>query len=155
MTSSYKEFDLLSFQLGMAAAFCEMVQQGVKKLALSPPIDQKDLPQLEKALYEVAGHYGVSVWIDPAFLPSQLAREEDLKDKAVALLYRDEQMLTAYRQLKERRQKLKDQGLSQQNVMRPSPLLCGIFWDIPGKFPQSVEPFPLGVYHGKWNLSAY
>lgn len=89
----------------MAAAFCEMVQQGVKKLALSPPIDQKDLPQLEKALYEVAGHYGVSVWIDSAFLPSQLAREEDLEGKAVALLYRDEQMLTAYRQLK-------DQGLS-------------------------------------------
>ena len=112
MTSSYKEFDLLSFQLGMAAAFCEMVQQGVKKLALSPPIDQKALPQLEKALYEVAGHYGVSVWIDPAFLPSQLAREEDLKDKAVALLYRDEQLLTVYRQLKERRQKLKNQGLS-------------------------------------------
>ena len=83
-----------------------------KKLALSPPIDQKALPQLEKALYEVAGHYGVSVWIDPAFLPSQLAREEDLKDKAVALLYREEQMLTAYRQLKEQRQQLKDQGLS-------------------------------------------
>lgn len=112
MASSYKAFDLLSFQLGMAAAFCEMVQQGVKKLALSPPIDQKDLPQLEKALYEVAGHYGVSVWIDSAFLPSQLAREEDLEGKAVALLYRDEQMLTAYRQLKEQRQQLKDQGLS-------------------------------------------
>ena len=112
MTSSYKAFDLLSFQLGMAAAFCEMVQQGVKKLALSPPIDQKDLPQLEKALYEVAGHYGVSVWIDLAFLPSQLAREEDLEGKAVALLYRDEQMLTAYRHLKEQRQQGKDQGLS-------------------------------------------
>ncbi len=69
MTSSYKAFDLLSFQLGMAAAFCEMVQQGVKKLALSPPIDQKALPQLEKALYEVAGHYGVSVWIESAFSP--------------------------------------------------------------------------------------
>ncbi len=112
MTSSYKAFDLLSFQLGMAAAFCEMVQQGVKKLALSPPIDQKDLPQLEKALYEVAEHYGVSVWIDSAFLPSQLAREEDLEGKAVALLYRDEQMLTAYQHLKEQRQQLKDQGLS-------------------------------------------
>ena len=54
----------------------------------------------------------MSVWIDPAFLPSQLAREEDLKDKAVALLYRDEQMLTAYQHLKEQRQQLKDQGLS-------------------------------------------
>ena len=112
MTSAYPSFDRLSFQLGMAAAFCEMVQQGVKTLALSPPIDQNDLPLLEKALRQVAGFHHVSLWIDLAFLPSDLAHEEELAGKAVILFYQQESVLNAYHQLKARRQQLKNQGLS-------------------------------------------
>ncbi len=109
MCENYAGFDRLSYQLGMVAAFCEMVQQGVKRLALGPPMQVEDLPVLEPACHQIAQRYGVHCWTDRSFLPSDLANEQALCGKAVILLHRDEAVLAEYQALKARRTALLEQ----------------------------------------------
>lgn len=103
MNGTYPNFDRLSYQMGMVAAFSEMVQQGVKRLALSSPMRVEDLPVLEPECREIAQGYGVLCWTDRAFLPSSLADENALAGKAVILLHRDPAVLEEYQALKKRR----------------------------------------------------
>ena len=84
MLRSYPQLDPLSYQLGMVGAFCEMVQQGVKSLALSPPIPTSQAGTALAAAQEIAGHYGVRCWADGDFLPSDLAHAEDLAARGMA-----------------------------------------------------------------------
>ena len=103
MLRSYPQLDPLSYQLGMVGAFCEMVQQGVKSLALSPPIPTSQAGTALAAAQEIAGHYGVRCWADGEFLPSDLAHAEDLAGHTVILLYRDDAVLSAWPTLPLRR----------------------------------------------------
>ncbi|HJA36978.1 MAG TPA: hypothetical protein H9666_10855 [Firmicutes bacterium] len=116
MLRSYPQLDPLSYQLGMVGAFCEMVQQGVKSLALSPPIPTSQAGTALAAAQEIAGHYGVRCWADGDFLPSDLAHAEDLAGHTVILLYRDDAVLSAYQALKDRRSALAARGMAPRQA---------------------------------------
>lgn len=113
---NYPNFDRLSYQMGMAAAFCEMVQQGVKPLALSPPIQSQQMDIMGPALEEIARGYGVNAWADESFLPSALAGEDALSGTTVVLLFQNPALLEQYKALKQRRQDLLQEGMAPAQV---------------------------------------
>lgn len=92
--------DAFSFNLGMVNAFCEMVEQGVKRLALSPPIESELIPDFLPCAKEIAANFGVTCYADSNFLETELASRAELENKTVILLYRDQSVLQEYLHIK-------------------------------------------------------
>lgn len=66
------ELDARSYQLGMTYAFAEMVGSGVKRLALSPPLSESELSDIEEEVKLIADEYHLSMYIDDDFLETRL-----------------------------------------------------------------------------------
>lgn len=94
------KIDEISFQLGMVCAFCEMVQQGVKRLALSPPVEQENIEIIFAEAAGIAESFGVFCYRDDEFLATDLADRAALLGKTVILFYKDERVLKEYIALK-------------------------------------------------------
>lgn len=87
-------------ELGQVAAFSEMVAAGVKRIALSAPMEsaqmEKFLPEAEK----IAQEYGVSLYRERDFIQTDLFPATVAAGKELCVLYRDKD-LSAYLQLKQ------------------------------------------------------
>ncbi len=95
----HEGFDEASYQLGIIDAFCEMVAAGVKRLALSHPLDARLLPVLEGAAGAMAASYGVRSRIEREFIPTDLAPPGAVAGKIVILFYRDDSAILEYDRL--------------------------------------------------------
>lgn len=83
------EMDNRSYQLGVIAAFAEVVAAGIKKLALSAPLSPKDMAQLLPDAERIANENGASIYLERDFLVTDLFPEEITTDKHVLLIYLD------------------------------------------------------------------
>jgi hypothetical protein len=81
--------DNRSYQLGVIAAFSEIVAVGVKKLALSAPLSPEEMTQLLPDAERIAAENGASVYLEEDFLITDLFPEDITKDKHVLLIYLD------------------------------------------------------------------
>ncbi len=120
-------FDPFSYLLGYTECFCEMVQAGVKRLALSPPMSREHAARMEGLLPQLTGHYGIRFYREDEMLRSTLAPDSALEGKVVFLLFRDGDVLPAYLELKQREGRyLRQGGYSQQQREELSRELCAL-----------------------------
>lgn len=95
-------FDNKSMKVGMIEAFCEIVMQEVKPLALSPVIDEMEWSVLEKVSDEIAGKFHVKYYVEKDLVSSDLASDSAVKGKIVVLYYSDDKVLERYHTLHEK-----------------------------------------------------
>jgi hypothetical protein len=83
------KMDNRSYQLGVIAAFSEVVAAGVKKLALSAPLTPKEMAQLLPDAERIAQENGASIYLERDFLVTDLFPEDITSGKHVLLIYLD------------------------------------------------------------------
>jgi hypothetical protein len=112
MASSGQEsnIDRASYELGVIASFAEVVSLGVKKLALSSPLEPELFERIRERAEEIAARYAVKTYHEKSLLVTDLFSEDIAEGMYVILLYRDEKVLDTYLTLKERRRKLAESG---------------------------------------------
>jgi catechol 2,3-dioxygenase-like lactoylglutathione lyase family enzyme len=101
-----------AYVLGGIGAFGEMVNAGVKKLALSAPLSSAEMDNIMEEATRVAKQNQVNIYREPDLLVTDLFPAEATKGKEVLLIYQG----TAneeYLRLKEDARKLEEAGLYQ------------------------------------------
>jgi len=83
------QMDSRSYQLGVIAAFSEVVAVGVKKLALSAPLTPEEMAQLFPDAERIAKENGASIYLEKDFLVTDLFPENITAGKQVFLIYLD------------------------------------------------------------------
>lgn len=85
--------------LGIMTSFAEMVDAGVKPLALSEPMSQELAEELWPEAQQIANRYDVSIYRENELLKTALFPEDVAEDKAVFIFYKDS-ALQRYQDLK-------------------------------------------------------
>ena len=109
MAISYR-VDQISFELGMINSFIEMVACGVKKLAISPPIEPQNLELLVQASKEISEGFGTRYYVEQSLLITDIQSAEFTKGKNSILYYAKEQYIQEYLLLKKRVEELEAMG---------------------------------------------
>ena len=78
--------DQRSYRLGSIGAFAEMVEAGVKKLALSAPLLPGEMDALMEDARRVAAEHGVEVYREADFLVTDLFRSELTEGRDVLVI---------------------------------------------------------------------
>ena len=102
---NYKNFDKISFDLGMIECFCEMVAAKVKTLALSPAINPEHIEIVKKAVVEIAKKYQIKYFIEDNMILNNIAPESYTKNKYVFFFYQNDHIINSYLKLKDQQQK--------------------------------------------------
>lgn len=115
------EMDSRSYQLGVIAAFSEVVALGVKKLALSSPLAPEEMAQLLPDAERIAEKNGALLYLEKDFCVTDLFPEEITEGKHVLLIYLDP-IKEKYLALKKEKEELIKEGRYQeearQNIAR-------------------------------------
>lgn len=107
-----------SFQLGMIHAFCELVMQGVKQLALSPIIEPDDWVAIGEAAIAEADSFGINSYVETDLVSTDLSHDDAVKGKVVVLYYKEDETLNAYLALKEKVSALQKAGRYDETACR-------------------------------------
>jgi hypothetical protein len=110
MMHGYQGFDEVSFHLGAIDCFCEMVSCGLKKLALSHPLEPAEYQVVKRASDEIALKHGVKSLMVEALVDTDLSPEGGLAGKRVILYYIDDHVLEEYRALEKEVGDLREAG---------------------------------------------
>ena len=102
--------DPTSFHLGAISAFSEMVNAGVKPLALSHPLTSEEMVLFLPQATKIAAEYEVQLYLEKDLLVTKLFPPEVTKDKEVLLLYKG-RTLEAYQAIKSEKAALEHQGI--------------------------------------------
>ncbi len=108
-SSEQVKLDSRSYNLGVIAAFAEIVSMDVKKLALSAPLFPQEMDELIAGAERIANENGVSVYIEKDFLVTDLFPEALTKGKYVLIIYKPP-VKEEYLMLKEEKNRLVDSG---------------------------------------------
>lgn len=107
----HQKMDAYSYQCGVIDAFNEVVKAGVKRLALSHPVDTLEQAQaLLPFSEEICKQYGNRCYLEESLLITDLFPAELNEGKYNILYYRDEADFQRYLRLKEEKQQLIQQG---------------------------------------------
>lgn len=101
--------DQRSYRLGGIGAFAEMVGAGVKRLALSAPMDPAEMDALIEDATRIAADNGAEVYRETDFLVTDLFPAALTEGKDVLLIYRGETK-REYLDLKDRKSQLQEAG---------------------------------------------
>jgi hypothetical protein len=82
------QIDRRSYDLGAIGAFAEMVDAGVKRLALSAPLSPAEMDALAADARRIAADHGVEVYRETEFLVTDLFPADLTDGKHVLLIYR-------------------------------------------------------------------
>ena len=107
ITSSH-QIDIESYNLGSVGAFSEMINAGVKQLALSSPMSTKEMDAFMPEAEKVAGRHDVKVFREKDLMVTDLFPADVATGKEVLLLYQNT-TLDAYNKLKSEWTALKEQ----------------------------------------------
>jgi hypothetical protein len=80
--------DERSYRLGSIGAFAEMVDAGVKKLALSAAVEPQEMDAMVVEAERIAGDHGVEIYRETDFLVTDLFSPDLTEGKHVLLIYR-------------------------------------------------------------------
>ena len=115
------EIDTFSYQLGNVGAFAEMVNAGVKQLALSSPMTTEEMDAFWPEAQKVAEQNKVSLYRETDLITTDLFPGDVAKDKEVLLIYQG-QTKNQYLALKTDKQSLiqnnQYQGPARQAIAR-------------------------------------
>lgn len=105
ISNSKTSVDDFSYQLGNIAAFSEMINAGVKKLALSSTMSTAEMDGFIDQAKEVAAKYNVTVYRENDLITTNLFPHDIAKDLEVLVLYQGT-TLDQYLQLKKKKESL-------------------------------------------------
>jgi hypothetical protein len=94
-------FDLDSYNLGVVAAFAEVVVAGCKRLAFSAPLSPEQYARLKEPIELIAEENGVEVHADDDFLVTRLFNPVYTEGKIVVHIVKDPAVFEEYLRLKE------------------------------------------------------
>lgn len=119
--SAVAEIDYRSYNLGVIGAFAEVVDIGIKELALSAPLPPEDMDALIEDARRIAAENHVEIYRDDDFLVTDLFPAEITQGKHVLLIYRG-RTKQKYLDLKEKKKKLEKtgqyRGVKRQEIAR-------------------------------------
>lgn len=101
--------DQRSYNLGAIGAFSEMVDYGVKRLALSSPLDPAEMDLMIDEATRIAESHNVEIFRETDFLVTDLFSAELTEGKDVLLIC-DETTFQEYEALKAEKQRLENLG---------------------------------------------
>ncbi|MFC1563983.1 hypothetical protein ACFL6G_03550 [candidate division KSB1 bacterium] len=101
--------DQRSYNLGVIGGFSEVVNLGIKKLALSSPMAPGEMDGLIDEAEQIAERNNVSLYREEDFLVTDLFPEDVCEGKHVLLIYKGG-VLDEYIALKNRKKQLLDSG---------------------------------------------
>lgn len=104
-TSNQSQIDKHSFYLGGIHTWVEVVDIGIKKMALSSAMSAEEMDKLEEQAREMAENAGVEIYRESGFLVTDLFPLAATRDKQVLIIYRGN-TLNEYNALKERKAEL-------------------------------------------------
>lgn len=102
--------DPISFQLGVISAFSEVVNAGVKPLALSHPLSSKEMDILLPEATKIAAKYKVQLYLEKDLIVTKLFPVDVAKNKEVLLLYQG-RTLDRYQAIKRDKVALEHHGI--------------------------------------------
>jgi hypothetical protein len=103
---SEEKIDSYSFALGIIFAFSEVVAAGIKQLALSEPAAPELMQRLLPEAQRTAERHGVKLWLETDLIQTDLFPADAAAGRHVLLIYRSDDVLTRYLQLKQKREQL-------------------------------------------------
>ncbi len=114
---SEASIDQRSYRLGSIGAFAEMVDAGVKELALSAAVDPEEMDALVGEAERIVKDHNVQIFRETDFLVTDLFSEELTDGKEVLLIYRGE-TLQRYQDLKAAKKNLLEQSAYEGEARR-------------------------------------
>ncbi len=102
--------DPISFQLGVISAFAEIVNAGVKPLALSHPLSSEEMALFLPEATKIAAKYKVELYLEKDLIHTILFPADIVKDKEVLLLYQGN-TLDRYQAIKRDKAALEHHGI--------------------------------------------
>ena len=112
------KLDIISYQIGMINCFVEMVACGVKKMAISPPINPKNYKKISEFSDMIVKEFGVQSYLEKKLLITDLQTAEFTKGKWSILYYENDKILKKYLELKEKKENLELHGLYDSKSRR-------------------------------------
>lgn len=148
MPLSY-QLDPRSCAIGMINCFVEMVECGVKPLAISPPVLPEDLPLMTEASQDICDGFGVRYYVEHALLVTDLQSESFTRGKHSILYYKDQGALDQYFDLKSRAAELERRGAYSGQARRDISVAFGLLLGYPRsvveeKVQGSYTPYVVG-----------
>ncbi len=114
-----KKLDRYSYQCGVIDAFNEVVRAGVKRIALSHPVDTKEeAMELIPFSQQICQQYGNHFYLEESPLLTDLFPISLNKGKYNIIYYRQEEDIRQYLALKKRKQQLLEQQAYQGEARR-------------------------------------
>lgn len=114
-----KKLDGYSYQCGVIDAFNEVVRAGVKRIALSHPVDTKEeAMELIPFSQQICQQYGNHFYLEESPLLTDLFPISLNKGKYNIIYYRQEEDIQQYLALKKRKQQLLEQQAYQGEARR-------------------------------------
>lgn len=114
-----KKLDGYSYQCGVIDAFNEVVRVGVKRIALSHPVDTKEeMMELIPFSQQICQQYGNRFYLEESPLLTDLFPISLNKGKYNIIYYRQEEDIRQYLALKKRKQQLLEQQAYQGEARR-------------------------------------
>lgn len=109
--------DRLSYQIGNFSTFAEIVNIGLKKMALSSALPADEMDRLEEQVRPIAEEWNVEVHREPDFVVTDLFPPEATEGKHVLIIYRGD-TLAEYEALKRRKAELVAAGAWEGEARR-------------------------------------
>lgn len=141
------KIDTVSYELGMINCFVEMVACGVKKMAISPPIDPKDYELINAESEKMVKGFGIKSYLTHSLIVTDLQSEEFTLGKWSILYYDSDDVLDEYLQLVKTKEEYVRQGTyggeNRKEIARAfGRLLSYPEHKIEEKISQNVPPTP-------------
>jgi len=111
-----REIDWRSYQLGVIAAFAEVVDNGCKRLALSSPMTREQFDSVIEDAREIAAKRGLILHIDDDFLETILFDHTPIRGKTVIHIVAEQATVDEYLGLKEKKRKHREAGALNEEV---------------------------------------
>jgi hypothetical protein len=111
-----KEIDWRSYQLGVIAAFAEVVDNGCKRLALSSPMTGEQFDSVIEDAREIAAKRDLILYVDDDFLETILFDHEPIRGKTVVHIVADQATVDEYLGLKEKKRGHAEAGTLTDDV---------------------------------------
>ncbi|HUS79151.1 MAG TPA: hypothetical protein VM050_10905 [Patescibacteria group bacterium] len=104
------KFDWVSYQMGVIAAFAEVVGNGCKRLALSSPMTRERLDSIIDDVSLIAHERGIVLHVDEDFLETQLFDPEHTRGKHVIHIAADQGVVDEYMAMKALKRRHEEDG---------------------------------------------
>ncbi len=149
MRLSY-QLDQISYEIGMINSFIEMVACGVKRLAISPPIDPSNLNIMLEASEIISDGFGTKYRFEESLIVTDIQSAEFTEGKNSILYYAKDDAIAEYLDLKEKIKSLTEKNQYFGQKRREISFAFGRLLGYPDEVilrkidsPSHIDPFVL------------